>query len=136
MSASGKRLRWLTIAHFVLGSLFALAWGSQTIVFALVLSEFIRSSVVGKIGLISSALYALLGLFWVVTGFLLRAGNRAGLVRALAIVELFIFPFGLVLAVPTLILVLRRAELGAPPNGGPAMPSGNLTVTEGPPSVS
>ncbi len=28
-----------------------------------------------------------------------------------------------------------EAELGAPPNGGPAMRSGNSGITEGPPSV-
>jgi hypothetical protein len=31
---------------------------------------------------------------------------------------------------------IRSAEPGAPPNGGPATPSGNSGVTEGPPSVS
>jgi hypothetical protein len=30
----------------------------------------------------------------------------------------------------------KDAEPGAPPNGGPTMPSGNSAVTEGPPSVS
>ena len=40
------------------------------------------------------------------------------------------------LVVPVIMRIVKDAELGAAPNGGPATQCGNVDVTEGPPSVS
>ncbi len=98
-----KRLKWLTLAHLILGGSFAALWGMQSLVFSLVLTDFIRSSVVGKIGLASSVAFALLGVLWLVVGLLLRRGAAPGLVRALSMLGVLFLPFGPLLSVPALL---------------------------------
>jgi hypothetical protein len=104
-----KRLKLLTLAHLILGGIFAAAWGMQSVVFGLVLSDFIRSNAVGKIGFVSSIAYALLGLLWLVVGILLRSGASSGLIRALSLVGVLFLPFGPILSVPALLYARERA---------------------------
>jgi hypothetical protein len=98
-----KRLKWLTLAHLILGGSFAALWGMQSLVFSLVLADFIRSNIVGKMGLASSMAFTFLGVLWLVVGILLRRGTAPGLVRALSMIGVLFLPFGPILSVPALL---------------------------------
>jgi hypothetical protein len=106
---AAKRFKWLTLAHLILGGLFAAAWGMQSLVFGFFLTDFIRSNLLGKIGFASSVAFALLGVLWLIVGLLLRSGASPGLIRGLSLLGMLFLPFGPMLSVPALLYAEPRA---------------------------
>jgi hypothetical protein len=104
-----KRFKLLTLAHLILGGIFTAGWGMQSVVFGLVLRDFIRANAVGKIGFVSSIAYAVLGLLWLIVGLLLRSGTSPGAVRLLSLIGVLFLPFGPILSVPALLYARQRA---------------------------
>jgi hypothetical protein len=105
---AAKRSRLLVMGHLGLGALFAVAWGMQSLVFGIVFYDQIRSTVLGKVAVISSFAYAVLGVLWLIVGLQLRRGGSRGVIVALSVVCLLFVPFGVILSLPALLYAHRR----------------------------
>ena len=105
---TARKFKLLVMAHLVLGGIFAAAWGVQSFVLGFAFKDEIHSSLIAKIGVGSSAAYAVLGVLWLIVGLLLRKGASRGLVIGLSVVGLLFVPFGPLLSVPALLYGKHR----------------------------
>ena len=108
MSESRKYPKWLTFGHFVLGGAFLVIFSSQALVFSLAFRAEGDLTWLVRLGVASSIGYAVLGVLWLVVGFLLSKQASKPLIMGLSIASLLFLPFGPLLSVPALIYAKKQ----------------------------